>query len=114
MKEKIVYIVHCVDTEGPMYESLEATGKRISNVFGLSYDMTPKKLEMLQQGIGVPDELKESVIDFLNPERLKYNTTWSEVDELLDSIMSKSWRMKYPDDFGNAYKFNWFIIDFVA
>jgi hypothetical protein len=58
MEEKIVYIVHCVDTEGPLYESLEATGERIFNTFGLSYDMTPKKLKMLQQGIGVPDELK--------------------------------------------------------
>ena len=36
MEEKIVYIVHCVDTEGPLYESLEATGERIFNTFGLS------------------------------------------------------------------------------
>jgi hypothetical protein len=114
MEEKIVYIVHCVDTEGPLYESLEATGERIFNVFGLSYDMTQEKLEMLQQGIDVPDELKDSVIKFLDPERLKYNSTWPEVDEMVDDIMSKSWRMKYPDDFGNGYKFNWFILDHVG
>jgi len=114
MEEKIVYIVHCVDTEGPMFESLKSTGDRIFNAFGLSYEMTPEKLKMLQQGIDVPDELKESMMDFLNPERLKYNSTWSEIDEMLDSIMSKSWRMKYSDDFGNAYKFNWFILDFVG
>jgi hypothetical protein len=114
MEEKIVYIVHCVDTEGPLYESLEATGERIFNTFGLSYNMTPEKLKMLQQGIGVPDELKGSVMKFLDPERLKYNSTWPEVDEMIDDLMSKSWRMKYPDDFGNGYKFNWFILDHVG
>jgi hypothetical protein len=114
MDEKIVYIVHCVDTEGPLYESLEATGERIFNAFGLSYQLTPQKLEMLQQGIGVPEELKESLINFLAPERLKYNSSWLEVDEMIDDIMSQSWRMKYPDDFGNGYTFNWFILDHVG
>ena len=114
MKENILHIVHCVDTEGPLYESLEATGERIYNAFGLSYDMTPKKLKMLQQGKDIPDELKNAVMNFLGPDRLNYNSTWDEVDSMVEEIMSDSWRMKYADDFGNGYKFNWFILDHVG
>ena len=29
-KEKIVYIVHCIDTEGPLDESLSATFERLN------------------------------------------------------------------------------------
>ena len=32
----IVYLVHCVDTEGPLYESLEATFERIEKVTDLT------------------------------------------------------------------------------
>ena len=32
-----VYIVHAVDTEGPLYESKEATQTRIKEIFGCEY-----------------------------------------------------------------------------
>lgn len=31
----IVYVVHCVDTEGPLYESIEVTFELIKNIFNL-------------------------------------------------------------------------------
>ena len=31
--KKIVHIVHCVDTEGPLYESLSAKFERIKDLF---------------------------------------------------------------------------------
>ena len=34
-KNKIVYIVHAVDTEGPLYESTKATFKRIEELFNI-------------------------------------------------------------------------------
>ena len=36
-----VYIVHCVDTEGPLNESLEATFIRVKNVTGV--EISPSK-----------------------------------------------------------------------
>ena len=33
---KIVYIVHAVDTEGPLYESLKAKFEKIKNIFGIT------------------------------------------------------------------------------
>ena len=41
MKKKIVYIVHSVDTEGPLYESLKAKFDRLYDVFNLK--LSPKK-----------------------------------------------------------------------
>lgn len=113
--DKILYIVHCVDTEGPLYESLDATSERIEKTFGLKYtNLTPDKLLELQKGQDIPPHLKQDVMNFLSPERLKYKTTWSEVTEMIDEIMSQTWRLKYQDDYGQGYTFNWFILDHVG
>lgn len=39
-----VYIVHCVDTEGPLYETLDTTFKRLEQVFGIKLNATEEKL----------------------------------------------------------------------
>ena len=36
-KNKTVYIVHAVDTEGPLYESTKATFKRIEELFNIKF-----------------------------------------------------------------------------
>lgn len=33
--KKIVYIVHAIDTEGPLYESTKATFERLESTFGI-------------------------------------------------------------------------------
>ncbi len=112
---KVLHIVHCVDTEGPLYESLDATSERIEKTFGLKYEnLTPKMLESLQRGENIPENLKADVMSFLSPERLSYKKTWSEVSEMVDELMTDDWRNKYKDDYGNGYKFNWFILDHVG
>ena len=40
MKNKIVYIVHCIDTEGPLYESLKAKFDRIEDIFNIKIKPT--------------------------------------------------------------------------
>ena len=47
-KKKIVYIVHCVDTEGPLYESLSAKFERIKEVFNVNIKPTLKNLKLKQ------------------------------------------------------------------
>ena len=54
------------------------------------------------------------VMDFLSPERLAYNESWTEIDAMLDDMMSEQWRMQYADDDGRGYVFNWFCIDHVG
>ena len=41
MKEKKLYIVHCIDTEGPLNETLEATFERIKHIYHI--DLKPNE-----------------------------------------------------------------------
>lgn len=112
---KILHIVHCVDTEGPLHESLDATSERLEKTFGLTYkNLTYEKLLSLQKGEKIPDDLKVQVMAFLSPQRMHYNRTWADIDNMLEEMMSLDWRNNLSDDFGNPYRFNWFIVDHVG
>ena len=94
---KIVYIVHCVDTEGPLYESLAATFERIENVFGIKLKPSQENLEKLRRGEGVPEDIRSLVMDFTSAKRLSYKADWQQLDSMLGEILSAQWRNKYQD-----------------
>ena len=48
MKE--FYIVHCIDAEGPLHETLEATFERINSIFQLQLKPSRELLIKLQKG----------------------------------------------------------------
>ena len=48
MKKKIVYFVHCVDTEGPLYESLTAKFQRVKDIFNISVKPSRENLKKLK------------------------------------------------------------------
>ena len=39
---KKVYVVHCIDTEGPLNESLKNTFERIKSIYGIRLKPTKK------------------------------------------------------------------------
>ena len=45
-----VYVVHCVDTEGPLHESVEATFERLKAIFGIDLEPSVALLRQLQAG----------------------------------------------------------------
>ena len=49
MNENILYVVHCVDTEGPLDEKLEDTFERVNKIFGLELKPSMEVLEKLQK-----------------------------------------------------------------
>jgi len=112
--EKILYIVHCVDTEGPLYESLPATFERLKNTFGIEMKPTKENLLKLKNGEGLPENISSLVMEFVSDDRLNYNKTLGELEKMLDEILTENWRKKYKDDFGNGYIFNWFIMDHIG
>jgi hypothetical protein len=112
--DKIIYIVHCVDTEGPLHESLNATFERVKKTFGIEMECNAKNLEALRIGHGVPPRIKDLVMEFVSEDRLNYNKDWNMIDLMLDDILSRRWRDQYIDDYGNGYIFNWFILDHVG
>ncbi len=112
MKE--ILLVHCVDTEGPLYESTTATFERLKATFGLDFTPSLSQLARLKQGLDVPEEIKERVMGFVSDEKLDYNKSWTEVDQMLSTLMSKEWRQEHADDYGNDYTFSWFVMDHVG
>ena len=47
---KVVYVTHAIDTEGPLYESLDAKFDRIKELFNIELQPTRKNLIKLQNG----------------------------------------------------------------
>ncbi len=113
MMSSKVYIVHCVDTEGPLYESLTATFERIRHIFHL--DLKPERhtLEKLQRGelnLGGKEDAVKKVLD---PALLAYNDTWDKIDTMLREALSKDYRESILDSAGNGWVYNWFCVDHV-
>ena len=60
-------VVHCVDTEGPLNESLISTFERIYSIFGLNFDPKEDTLKKLQNKKIDLGEITNSVAKALDP-----------------------------------------------
>ena len=47
--KKIVYVVHAVDAEGPLYESLDETFLRLKDLYEIKVDPTFSNLQKLRK-----------------------------------------------------------------
>lgn len=113
MNEKIVYVVHCIDSEGPLHESLEATFERLKHIFHIDIEPTEKNLLKLQKGEINLGGKEDSVKNTLNPHFLNYNNTWDKIYKMLEDCLSKKFRNQYKDSYGNGWIYNWFCVDHV-
>lgn len=112
--ENIVYIAHCIDTEGPLYESIEATFERIEKIFGIKIEPTKNNLKKLQNKEIDLKGKQEAVAKMVNRKNLDYKDTWGKIDATLNEITSEKFRKIYPDSFGNGWIYNWFCLDHVG
>ena len=109
-----VYVVHCVDTEGPLEESLEATFERLRKERGIDLPPDRDTLSALQNAaMDLSGEEKE-IAEFLAPSRLAYLSSWEDVERMVQAMTSESSRLSYADPQGNPYAFTWYIIDVVG
>ena len=108
-----VYIVHCIDTEGPLYESLTATFERLSHIFHLDFAPNRETLRKLQEGKIDLGDLTKEVQAVLAPNLLDYNDTWHKLDQMLGRALSREFRRKHLDSEGNGWVYNWFCVDHV-
>ena len=101
---KVVHVVHCVDTEGPLFESIEAKFERLGQIFGISgIDQTYDNFEKLRRGeldLGGKEELVKQVF---SSHLSNYMETWGDLDDMLDRAMSESFRAKVTDSFGGQF-----------
>ena len=113
-QDHTVYIVHCTDTEGPLYESLEATFERLDDIFGLKIAPSRDTLEKLQRRELDLDGLEGEVARVVDPRLITYNDTWDKVDSMLSRVMSDDFRLSYPDSDGHGWVYNWFCVDHIG
>jgi hypothetical protein len=108
-----VYVVHCVDTEGPLHESVEATFERLKAIFGIDLEPSVALLRQLQAGEVDLGGLEQAVRKVVDPHLLGYNDTWDKVDGMLASCMSQAFREQTVDSDGHGWVYNWFCVDHV-
>jgi hypothetical protein len=109
-----VYVVHCIDTEGPLYESVAATFERLKAIFNLDLEPSVALLRQLQAGEVDLGGLESAVRKVVDPHLLAYNDTWDKVDAMLSRIMSPEFRNKVCDSAGGGWVYNWFCVDHVG
>ena len=110
---RIVYVVHCVDAEGPLHESLEATFERLRHIFHLDLEPSRALLSKLQAGevdLGGLERVVQKVVD---PQLLAYNDTWDKINLMLREALSPDFRNRLVDSQGGGWVYNWFCVDHV-
>lgn len=112
--QKILYIVHCVDAEGPLYESLEATFERLKDIFGISLTPSKENLEKIQNKKIDFGTTTDIVANAFSQHLLNYNDSWDKIDSMLRDILSDNFRNKLLDSVGNGWVYNWFCVDHVG
>ena len=114
-KQKIVYIVHHVDVEGPLTETIEATFERMYD-FGLPKDIsiTKDNLHKIQDGVldGIDQNLSSKLKKVFSKRYLNYFKDWNEIDKSIIETTSKSFRQKHCSKEGDPYKYSWYIYDY--
>jgi hypothetical protein len=112
--KKILYVVHCVDTEGPLNETLDATFERLESIFGIKLAPTMDNLALLQKREIDLAGKEEAVAKCFAPELLRYNTNWADISRMLDELLSNNFRMQKIDDFGNGWVYSWHCMDHIG
>lgn len=109
--EKILYVVHCVDTEGPLDETLDATFDRLDSLFGIRLPSTKENLLKIQNLEFDFSGQEQAIANCFTPELLRYNSTWTELETMLDEILSEKFRLQLPDSDGKGWVYSWHCMD---
>ncbi len=112
--EKKVYIVHCIDTEGPMNETLDASFERLYDLFGIELNPTRENMLKIQNKEFDFGEITDTIADVFAEKRINMHKDWNQIDQMLDEIQSNEYRKAFPDSNGNGWKYSWFCMDHVG
>jgi hypothetical protein len=110
-----VRIVHAIDTEGPLYESIEAKFDRLADLFDVKgIEPTLSNLKRLQEGEIDLGERTHAVREMLRTHRANTLGTWTEVEQMLERACARGFRFRLPDSAGNGWTYSWFCMDHVG
>lgn len=111
---QVVHVVHCIDTEGPLTESLADTFVRLKAIYGIELPATPNVLRRLQRAEIPLDGREAAVARTFAPELLAYNRSWDMIDAMLGETLSVEYRNRLLDSFGGGWIYNWHCLDHVG
>ncbi|MDA8943030.1 hypothetical protein N9I04_03730 [Alphaproteobacteria bacterium] len=110
-----MYIVHCIDTEGPLFESLTAKFDRLAEVLGITgIAVSQENLRRLQNREIDLNGMEVAAAELLSSGRSSTLGTWGQVDSMLDRVTSPKFRSDMVDSLGNGWVYNWFCMDHVG
>ena len=111
-----VNVVHAIDTEGPIYESVQATFERLEEILGVKIKPSLQNLKKLRKKeIKLEtEELKNRAADFVSETKLNYLSTWSDVEKMVKKISQPNIRSRIKDTFGGSWICSWFCLDLVG
>tara|TARA_B100001989_G_C24525981_1_gene458692 strand:+ start:91 stop:1452 length:1362 start_codon:yes stop_codon:yes gene_type:complete len=112
-----VLIVHAVDTEGPLFESLNAKFQRIYDVYNIDIPLkkrTAKNLKLIKEKKYPLYGKENEVANMLNSHLTNYNTNIKMLKNMNSRIFSKEFRSKDKDSFANEWVFSWHCLDHVG
>jgi hypothetical protein len=112
--EKKLYIVHCIDTEGPLYESIESTFERIEQTTGVKVNPSPENLRMVQNQEMDLNGKEKAASEIVSQNIINYKDTWDKLDSMLNEMLHSNYRLKYSDSLGHKWIYNWFVVDHVG
>lgn len=106
-----LHIVHCIDTEGPLTEDIDATFQRINAMFALNLAASADNLRLLQQQKIPLQGMEADVARVVAPALLSYNNSWQEIEAMLSEAMASEFRNKMTDDRGHGWVYSWHCMD---
>ena len=110
-----VYVVHHVDAEGPLWETIGDLFRRLNLVFGISLEPTDDNLLALQEErLPVPSEIKKELALTIAPHSIDFKRSWQDVEEMLLRITQPGFRTALTDSFGHGWIYNWHVMDHVG
>ena len=109
-----VYVVHCIDTEGPLYEGENVIFEQIKKTFGHEIESTRENYELLQKGLLDCGGNEEGVKNLIRNHNVSMKGSWEEIDKMLETITSFEFRHILSDSDGKGWIYNWFCMDHVG
>lgn len=109
-----VYVVHCIDTEGPLYEAPTVPFEQLKKIYGIEIEPTRENLLKLQKGEIDVGGLEDAIKNLLDIHKISTKGNWEEIDQTLKKITSDEYRKILPDSHGNGWIYSWFCMDHVG
>ena len=111
--KKTLYIVHSIDTEGPLYESVSETFKRINRIYSLNLEASLSKLREIQNetAMEIPEKMRAKVAQTFSRDNLNYIEDYGQLIDFLNNVCSTNFRQLTTDSRGNGWKYTWHCVD---